>query len=112
MITNITAHQALNLLRDGGDSEKHEVTLDYFSLREAYAALMKLHKDYMRVESELYMARTDRYVDSTRHSKSISELRTALRKHACDCLERCDPERKAAEIYCGWEAQQQMKKYE
>lgn len=112
MITNITAQQALNLLRDAGNPQTREVTLEYFSLREAYAALKQLHIDHMRSESELSMARTDRYHDSIRHSKSITDFRNALRKHACDCDERCDPEGKAGEIYCGWEAQQQMKKYE
>ena len=107
----LNSAQVLQILRDNLYGNNDKMVIDRDTTLSMFNCIKDLTNRAIRAECELATARDDRYRESLRHSKTITEFRNALRKHACDCEVRCDPESKATEMYCGWDAKQQMSKY-
>jgi hypothetical protein len=108
----LNSAQVLQLLRDNLYGNNRQMVIDHETVLSMFNCIKDLTNRAIRSECELATARDDRYRESLRHSKTITEFRNALRKHACDCEECCYPEIKVAEMYCGWDAKQLMEKYE
>lgn len=108
----LNSAQVLQILRDNLYGNNDKMTIDRETVLSMFNCVKDLTNRAIRFECELATARDDRYREGLRHSKTITEFRNALRKNACDCEETCKPENAAAEIYCGFEAQQLMKRYE
>lgn len=51
----------------------------------------------IRLEGELVMCRSDRYLDAKRSSAELTKLHNMLRKFSCDCKQPCAT---GAEITC------------
>ena len=108
----LNSAQVLQLLRDNLYGNNRQMVIDHDTVLSMFNCIKDLTNRAIRSECELATARDDRYRESLRHSKTITEFRNALRKHACDCEERCDFKSDASEMYCGWGAKQLMEKYE
>ena len=108
----LNSAQVLQLLRDNLYGNNRQMVIDHDTVLSMFNCIKDLTNRAIRSECELATARDDRYRESLRHSKTITEFRNALRKHACDCEERCDFKSDASEMYCGWGAKQIMEKYE
>jgi hypothetical protein len=108
----LNSAQVLQLLRDNLYGNNRQMVVDHDTVLSMFNCIKDLTNRAIRSECELATARDDRYRESLRHSKTITEFRNALRKHACDCEERCDFKSDASEMYCGWGAKQLMEKYE
>lgn len=108
----LNSAQVLQLLRDNLYGNNRQMVIDHDTVLSMFNCIKDLTNRSIRSECELATARDDRYRESLRHSKTITEFRNALRKHACDCEERCDFKSDASEMYCGWDAKRLMERYE
>jgi hypothetical protein len=108
----LNSAQVLQLLRDNLYGNNRQMVIDHDTVLSMFNCIKDLTNRAIRSECELATARDDRYRESLRHSSTLTEFRNTLRKHACDCEERCDFKSDASEMYCGWGAKQLMEKYE
>ena len=108
----LNSAQVLQLLRDNLYGNNRQMVIDHDTVLSMFNCIKDLTNRAIRSECELATARDDRYREGLRHSSTLTEFRNALRKHACDCEERCDFKSDASEMYCGWGAKQLMEKYE
>jgi len=108
----LNSAQVLQLLRDNLYGNNRQMVIDHETVLSMFNCIKDLTNRAIRFECELATARDDRYREGLRHSSTLTEFRNALRKHACDCEERCDFKSDASEMYCGWGAKQLMEKYE
>jgi hypothetical protein len=108
----LNSAQVLQLLRDNLYGNNRQMVIDHDTVLSMFNCIKDLTNRAIRFECELATARDDRYREGLRHSSTLTEFRNALRKHACDCEERCDFKSDASEMYCGWGAKQIMERYE
>jgi hypothetical protein len=108
----LNSAQVLQLLRDNLYGNNRQMVIDHDTVLSMFNCIKDLTNRAIRFECELATARDDRYREGLRHSSTLTEFRNALRKHACDCEERCDFKSDASEMYCGWGAKQLMERYE
>ena len=108
----LNSAQVLQILRDNLYGNNDKMVIDRDTVLSMFNCVKDLTNRAVRSECELATARDDRYREGLRHSKTITEFRNALRKHACDCEENCDFISDTSTMYCGWGARQLMAKYE